>query len=623
MFIDTALSRKSVVSHAKLLGYTPRSATASRASINVAFTPVTNDSNSAISIPRFTRFLSESKDGVNYVFVTTSSRVLTKNNSTGLFSADALEVKEGQPLAITFTYDSQTNIKQIFEIPEFNVDTSTVQVRVQKSAENANQETYILAQNATDVDANAAVYYIEENKNGKYQIYFGDGVIGKKLTNGNIVIVSYIVTSGAAANGLKTFRLVDTVLPGSTVAVTLDQESTSGTPIEDIEKIRFTAPKAFISQNRAVTKNDYVALLNRDYPYFEAVNVWGGEENDPPVYGKVFFTAKPLGGFEITLTEIEFVKNNILKPFSVLTVTPEYVAADYNYLNLDVDVNYDPTRTTKTLNEIQASVISSIQNFASQNLNTFNNSFKISKLSRAIDDADPSITNNNVRVVLEKRVAVDTTRSADYTFNYGVELKQGTTTERVTSSPTFSYVDNGGVQRDGCFVEEVLQSFTGIESISILAGGSGFTSTPTIVIEGDGTNAVAQATIVNGSIRSIEITNPGDGYTSATARVVGGGGSGALLRPVLEGRNGILKIFYYDENGIKKTLQENAGSIDYRTGRLILDNFSPVAISDPFGTFILKAIPLRNIFSSEKNRIITLDNTDPGALRVYVEPIVE
>ena len=187
MFIDTALTRKSVVSHAKLLGYTPRSTVASRATINVAFTPVTNDANSTVLIPRFTRFISESKDGANYVFCTTSSRLMTKNTTTGLFTADTLEIKEGQPLAITFTYDSQTNIKQSFEIPESFVDTSTIQVIVQKSAENANQETYILAQDATNVDSNALVYYIEENKNGKYQIYFGDGIIGKKLTNGNIV----------------------------------------------------------------------------------------------------------------------------------------------------------------------------------------------------------------------------------------------------------------------------------------------------------------------------------------------------------------------------------------------------------------------------------------------------
>jgi hypothetical protein len=402
MFLDTALNRDSVVSHAKLLGYTPRSAIASRATINVSFTPVSFDSNSAITIPRFTRFSSETKDGANYTFVTTSSRVISKNTTTGLFTTENLEIKEGRPVAITFTYDASTNPRQYFEIPDEGVDTSTLEVLVQKSVENSNQESYILSQDATNVSANSNVYYIEESKSGRYRIYFGDGVIGKKLENGNIVVVSYIVTSGTVANGVRNFKLIDNILTGSTVAITTASESTSGATNESIESIRYTAPKAFISQNRAVTKNDYIALINRDYPYFSAVNVWGGEENDPPVYGKVFFTAKPLGGYEITVTEVEFIKNSIIKPFSVLTVTPEYVPADYTYLNISVDVNFDPTRTNKTASEIELAVIAAINNFSVQNLNSFNNTFKVSQLSRAIDESENYITSNDIKIVLEK-----------------------------------------------------------------------------------------------------------------------------------------------------------------------------------------------------------------------------
>lgn len=621
MFIDTALSRKSVVSHAKLLGYTPRSVAASRATINVAFTPVTNDSNGAISIPRFTRFLSESKDGVNYVFVTTSSRVLTKNTITGLFNADTLEIKEGQPLAITFTYDSQTNPKQIFELPESNIDVSTIQVRVQKSAENANQETYILAQDATNVDAEAPVYYMEENKNGKYQVYFGDGIIGKKLVNGNIVIVSYIVSSGIAANGLKSFRLVDTILSGSTVAITLDQESTSGAPAEDIEQIRFNAPKSFIAQNRAVTKNDYIALINRDYPYFEAVNVWGGEENTPPVYGKVFFTAKPLGGYEITTTEIEFVKNSIIKPFSILTVTPEYVPADYNYLNVFANVYYDPSKTPKTPEEINATLIATIRNFANNNLNSFNSTFRVSQLSREIDDSDFSITSNDIEIVLEKRITIDTTRPATYTLNFGTSLQQGTTSKRISSFPSFKYLDSAGIQRE-CFIDEVLQSFTGVESINVISSGSEYTSTPSVVIEGDGTGAKARALIVNGQLKRVEVTEPGTGYTSADVNIIGGGGRGATVRANLQGRRGKIRIFYFDNNQIKKTITDDAGDIDYQNGTITLRDFSPTAVADPFGTLVIKAIPLSKIFRSEKNRILTLDTTDPTAISTSITSII-
>jgi hypothetical protein len=622
MFIDTAVKRSSVVSHAKLLGYVPRSRVAARALIDLTITPVANDSNSAITIPRFTRFVSESKDGVNYIFVNPAARVVTKNTSTGLFVADNLEIKEGQPNAITFTYDASTNPKQYFELPDVGIDTSTIQVTVQRSIENANQESYIVAQDATDVDENAAVYYLEENKSGKYQIYFGDNVVGKALTDGNIVIVSYIITTGLAANNLKEFKPVDTILNGATVAVTLESESSSGAPEEDIEKIRFTAPKAFISQNRAVTKNDYIALINRDYPYFEAVNVWGGEENDPPVYGKVFFTAKPLGGYEITVTETEFVKNNILKPFSVLTVTPEYVEADYNYLNITADVNYDPTKTNKAASEINAGVINAIKLFADQNLDTFNSTFKVSQLARAIDDSDQSITSNDIGITIEKRFAPDTTRTSSYTLDFGAELIQGTTTQRLVSSPSFKYFDAEGIERD-CFIEEVLQSFTGVESIDVLAGGNDYTTTPDVIIEGDGIGATARALIVNGSVRRIEVVNQGSGYTSASVTISGGGGAGASARVNLQGRTGKLRIYYYDTNQIKKTITNDIGTIDYLLGVVKLNNFSPISVDDPFGTMIIKVVPRKKIFSSIRNRIVTLDVTDPASIITTINPVID
>ena len=622
MFIDTAIKRGSVVSHAKLLGYVPRSRVAAKATIDLTITPVANDSNSAITIPRFTRFVSEAKDGINYIFVNPSARVVSKNTVTGLFNVDNLEIKEGQPSAITFTYDAQTNPKQYFELPDVGIDTSTIQVTVQRSVENANQQSYILAQDATDVNESATVYYLEENKNGKYQIYFGDNVVGKALTEGNIVIVSYVVTSGSTANSLKEFKPVDVILNGATVVVTLESESTSGAAEEDIEKIRFTAPKAFISQNRAVTKNDYIALINRDYPYFEAVNVWGGEENVPPVFGKVFYTAKPLGGYEITTTEINYINNTILKPFSVLTVTPEYVEADYNYLNIKVDVNYDPTKTNKTANEINAGVRNAVVNFCNQNLDTFNSTFKVSQLARAIDDSDQSITSNDIDVIIEKRFAPDITKTLSYTLNFGTELTQGTTTQRLTSSPSFGYYDAAGIVRN-CFIEEVLQSFTGVESIDILTGGSGYVTTPDVIIDGDGTGASARALIVNGSVKRIEVVNQGTGYTSATVTVSGGGGSGASARVNLQGRTGKLRIYYFDSNQIKKVITEDIGTINYQTGVITLNSFAPVSIDDPFGTMILKTVPKKKVFSSVRNRIVTLDNSDPSAIITTINAVVE
>lgn len=621
MFIDTAISRGSVVSHAKLLGYVPRSRVAAKAALNLTVTPVANDSNGSIVIPRFTRFLSETKDGVNYVFVNPSSRTVSKNTSTGLFSIENLEVKEGQPVSLSFTFDETNNPKQVFELPDVGIDTSTLQVSVQNSGQNATLEAFNLAQDATDVNATAAVYYLEENKNGKYQIYFGDNVIGKKLTNGNIVIVSYVVTSGTTANGLSSFKILDNFLSGSSINVSTVSASTSGAFEETIDQIKFTAPKSYIAQNRAVTKNDYVALLNRDYPYFQAVNVWGGEENSPPVFGKVYFTAKPIGGYEITTTEIEYVKNTIIKPFSILTVTPEYVAADYNYLNVVLNIYFDPTKTTKTPEEISTSAISAVRSFANTYLNSFNSTFRVSQLSRVVDDSDFSILSNDIELTLEKRITIDVTRAATYTLNFGTALQQGTTSRRLSSSPSFKYLDSGGVARD-CFIDEVLQSFTGIDSIDVVAGGREYVSTPTVTIEGDGNGAKARALIVNGSLKRIEVTESGTGYTSASVSISGGGGTGATAKAVLQGRQGKLRIYYFDANQIKKTITDDAGDIDYQNGIVTLRNFAPVSISDPFGTLLIRAVPLNKIFMSEKNRILTLDLTDPGAITTTITSVV-
>lgn len=623
MFIDTALTRQSVVSHAKLLGYTPRSRVAARAAVDLTITPVANDANSAVLIPRFTRFASETIDGSNYVFVTTTTRVATKNTTTGTFSVENLEIKEGQPVGFTFTYDEQTNPKQYFELPDTNIDTSTLQVSVQISAENANQESYILSEDATNVDSNARVFYLEENKNGKYQIYFGDGVIGKKLTNGNIVVASYIVTNGVAANGLRTFKPLDTILQGNTsVAVTLVNESSSGAAAESIDKIRFTAPKAYISQNRAVTKNDYIALINRDYPYFDAVNVWGGEDNTPPVYGKVFFSAKPLGGYEITATEIEHVKKNILKPFSILTVTPEYVPADYNYVNVKAEVWFDPTKTNKTTEEVNAAVIAAIRSFATTNLSNFNSIFRVSQVSRAIDDCDNSIVSNDVFISLEKRFFADSTKRLSYSLNFNTELVQGTVSNHIKVYPSFKYFDQTGVLRDS-YIEEVVQSYTGVENIEVLAPGNGYTSTPEVIIEGDGQGATAEALIVNGQIKKIVITEMGSDYTSASARVVGGGGVGALLNVNLQGRTGRMRIYYYDDvSPVKKTIQDNVGTIDYKSGIVTINNFQPVSVSDPFGTLVVYATPAKKVFNSVQNQIITMDLSDPGSVSTIINPVV-
>lgn len=616
MFIDTAQLRESVVSHAKLLGYTPRSRVASQATINVAFQEVSNGSNSVMTIPQFTKFTSSPKDGKSYTFVNTEQRIVSKNTG-GYFVFNSLQIKEGQPISYVFTYDSQTNEKQVFVLPDIGIDTSTLTVRIQKSIQNANLETFILAEDATSVVSDAAVYYLEENRDGKYQIYFGDGVIGKQLTPGNIVLVSYVVTSGDAANGIKLFKLSDNIKPGSNVSIELATESSSGILAENINQIKFSAPKSFIAQNRAVTKNDYVALINRNYPYFDSVSVWGGEENTPPVYGKIFFSVKPRGNYEVTATEIQYMKDYVLKPISVLTVTPEYVEADYNYMNFIVDVVYDPRKTTKTAGAIQTAVYVAVSNFASTYLNTFNNTFKMSKLVRAVDDADPSIENNSIKVLIEKRFRPALNVSRSYRLDFFVPLKKGTALDRLYSEPSFGYIDEYNIERTA-FIEEVPQSFTGLDGIDVLATGDGYTEIPKVTIEGDGTGAAASAVIVNGKLKSVVVTAPGANYSAAVVRIIGGSGVGAEVRAVLQGKKGTLRIYYFDSNNIKRVIDSNAGTIYYDEGYLVLNSFKPTTVNDAFGTMTFKAQPNTNVFSTKRAAILTLDTTDPVAIDIRV-----
>jgi len=616
MFIDTAQLRQSVVSHAKLLGYTPRSRVASQALINVSFSEVVGGSNSAMTLPKFTKFTSAPKDGKSYGFVTVETRTASKNVD-GFFNFTSVAIKEGNPVSYVFTYDAATNEKQIFELPDEGIDTSTITVQVQKGADNFSLETFELAEDATSVVSDDPVYFLEENRNGRYQIYFGDDVIGRALDDGNLVLVSYVVTSGDEANGIGTFKLSSNPKPGSTANVVVAQESSSGKPAEDIESIRFTAPKSFIAQNRAVTKNDYEALIAKNYPYFDSVSVWGGEENDPPVYGKIFFSVKPRGNYEVTQTEIQYMKDEILKPISVLTVTPEYVAPDYNYMNFVIDVVYDPRQTTLTAGAIQSEVRTAVENFANTYLDTFNNTFRMSKLVRAVDDADPSIQNNSIRVLIEKRFRPLLNQSKSYRIDFYVPLKKGTALDRLYSEPSFGYIDEYGKERTA-FIEEVPQSFTGIDEIEVLATGDQYETTPSVIIEGDGEGASATALIVNGKLKSVRVDNSGSGYSAAVARVEGGGGSGAQVRPVLQGKKGTLRVFYYDENKIKTVINTNAGTIYYDDGYIVLDSFMPTSVNDPFGTMTFKASPATNVFSTTRNAILTLDNTDPAAIDIRV-----
>jgi hypothetical protein len=622
MFLDTALLRDSVVSHAKMLGYTPVSSVAPRATINLQITRPQGNTQASLTLPRFTRMQSTPLNGVSYTFVNTESRTVEYDPTCNRFCFDNLYIYQGQPLTYTFAYNATNNPTQSFELPDAGIDTSTLEVLVQESSTSLKTERFTLATDATTVSSNSSVYFIDESRNGTYKIYFGDSVIGKSLTNGNIVIVNYLRTDGAASNKSNAFSLVDSVGGFTTSIIYPVKGASGGTGQESITKVRFSAPKAYVSNNRGVTKDDLVALINKNYPYFEAVNVWGGEENDPPIYGKVFIAAKPTLGFEITESEKLDVINNVIKPVSVVTVIPEFVDVDYNYLQIFAEVFYDSTKTTRSSEAIKSVVRSSILNFKDVELDNFNSRFKLSRMLRAIDDSETSISYSDAVAVIEKRLIPQVGTARNYTLDFGTSISREDPSYRIYSSPAFRQFDADGVLRK-CFFEETPGSSSGIESIEIVNAPGNYLTAPTISINGDGVGANAYPVIVNGKITQIIVDKPGVNYTTATAITTYQDEVDTTvdLTVNVQGRYGVLRSYFFDDNNIKTTLTAEAGEIDYQMGKITLQQFNPVSIEDPLKIFRMVAKPETNNFESARSRIITIDDEDTNAINITVKTI--
>ena len=623
-FLDTASMRDSVISHAKMLGYTPNSVRSAKANVVLTYTQAQNPAVanlSSLTLPRFTKFASSALDGVNYSF--TNLDEITVGKANNAFTFENLFITEGTPVNYVFTYDELTNPTQEFILPDNNIDTSTIELIIQSSIAELSQETYTLASDATTVNSNSAVYFLEEVTDNRYKIYFGDNILGKKLTDGNIVIVSYLLSRGEVANKATRFTILQSVGGLANANIVVNAVASGGSAAETLTKIKFTAPKSYISNNRAVTKNDYIALIQKQYPSLEAVNVWGGEQNVPPVYGKVFVSAKPRNGFYITQTEKAYIVNEIINPIGMMTVTPEFVDADYNFLNLDVKVTYNPTATTRTPGQLQTAVKQAIIDYAARELNTFNSYFKVSRLMREIDNTDASILSNQVDVKIEKRLSPIISTERSYTLQYNTEIKRSTGKDRILSYPAFIAFDSNEVQRE-FFFEEVPLSFTGIRSINVVSGGSGLTTPPRLMIDGDGVGATAEAILTNGKVTEVRVTDPGIEYSTAIITAYDENNnaiSNISLEAVVGNNFGTIRSYYFDEFKVKQIYSSEAGTIDYKNGIIKINPFTPLDVDDTNKYLKFFVIPQNQLLNSSKNTILTLDVNDLASISVTVIPV--
>jgi hypothetical protein len=623
-FLDTAQIRQSVISHAKHTNYVPNSQTAATAIVDIIVTPEGGEDTSAstLTLPKYTRFISEPISGINYVFTTVSADSTIK--SGGSFTFSNVAIKQGEP--ITQNYLASGNRR--FNIPSANVDTDTIVVTVQQSAGNTDAKVWTLATDLTEITANSTVFFVEENSdaNGNYTIQFGDGVLGKALSNDNIIIVNYLDTSGEYANKVNNFVSIDSVgTYSSNIVVRSISPASGGAAKESVEEIKFRAPIHYTAQNRAVTKSDYEILLAKDYPNIDAISVWGGDEEDNPVYGKIFISLKPKENYEITLDEKERIKNEIIKNRSVLTVIPEIVDPDYTYLTVTADVNYNPNITALDEAQLKELVRQAVIDYKNGNLKTFNSTFRLSQLEKAIDSAHESILGSSVTVYAQKRLEVSFGAARNYQTNFNFPLYRGFLDDKFFTFPAINLYDvEGNIQK--AFIEDTPGALTGVDSISILTAGQNYTSEPVVTITGDGTGATAKATIVNGRLSNITVTNRGSDYTVANATITGGNGSGATCKVNLQARNGTLRSFYYKSNGEKVVDKSNLGTIDYTTGyiSIVLLNAESLVNNDRYDslTLTINAVPNEGIIRPLRNRILDIDETDSGSIIINMIPEV-
>lgn len=523
MFIDSATTRSAMVSLSKMLGYTPRSRTGAKANVNISVTP--DDSPSNITIAKNTKF-NTSINGVNYVFVTDQAYSQTANNDNSTITLQNVSIVEGEPLSFRYTANTKDS-SQRFTIPNRGVDHSTVTVSIKENSFTTDLVPYTQATDLLETSSSSNIYFVEENTDFLTDIKFGDGVLGRKLKNGNIVIIDYNVCGGVLGNGANNFTVSSTAGGYATVTVATNIKAEGGSDEEALDSIRFNAPRHYNTQNRAVTKDDYKRIIMRDYPLAESIVVYGGEEADPPEYGKVFIGIKPKSGLYLTDSVKTNIRDNVLKKYNVASITPTFVNIDYIYILLTTTVNFDSRLTTRPSQALRKSVIASINNYVSSDLYKFEQTFRLSKLQTQIDATDSSILGNDSAIRLKKTIAPTLNQKLSYTlkFNNAIEHPQSGYVSLVSTE--FSINDEQNILRDECKLKDV---------------------------------------------------------------------------------DGTLKVYRVDTEGTEITVRENIGSVDYITGKVILNSFDPASYEG--AELSITILPVLGDVLSLREQLITIEEVD-------------
>ena len=393
-FIDSAVKRSSVVSLASMVGYTPRSAQSATAIVNLTVMTDAIDAPDVLSIPSWSAFTTKIGN-TKYTFYNTSDISASKEGS--IYTFENVELKEGT--LINFTQEFHGNYFETFKLENDNIDTNTIRVSVRDNAESSDTEGFTLAANSLNINDNSKAYFLKATKARGDEIQFGTGMLGKPLVDGNIVQVQYLVCHTTEPNGVSNFSFDNPILPNSSNFVTTIQSASGGAIAESTDSIRKLAPKNYTVQNRCVTADDYETTLMRLYPNARSVRAWGGQDETPPQYGKVFLSVIPQDGELLNENEKNYILN-LLLPKKSLTTTLEIKDANLLKLQLWSSIYFNSEDTTLSKTDIETLVRNEILNYSDKNLGDFGNMLRFSNLTSMIDNCEPSITNNTTRLKL-------------------------------------------------------------------------------------------------------------------------------------------------------------------------------------------------------------------------------
>ena len=411
MFLDSASIRSTVVSHAKTLGYTPSSARAPSATVNVTLNNF--GALTTATIPSDTVFTS-TIDDVSYQFRTIAEFTATVTN--GVLSFSNIPIYEGTMVKNRYVVDTK-NVDQKFKLTNNRADTTTLTVKVFPDASSSSFTTFNLATDITQVGSNSNVYFLQEGDGGMFEIYFGDGIVGKAVSDNNIVVLEYIVTNKTKANGAKNFTTAATISGITDVTTATVSAASGGSEPESIQSIKLNAPLDYAAQGRAVTPEDYKSIIPKVYPNTKSVQVWGGEDNSTSVFGRVYISLVPTSG-SITASAKETIISDLKNTYTIASVTPVIVDPITTFIRLNVVFKYNSKQTTKTSETLVSNVRAALTNYDTNNLQKFDNIFRHSQVTGVIDDTDESILSNITTVQLSQFL----TPTLNSTTKYEIEF---------------------------------------------------------------------------------------------------------------------------------------------------------------------------------------------------------